>query len=322
MKPCNNNMFHKEKEYLHQIAKASEAIRRKHRMLKLGKEDAENVGKKEQKEDDSINYESETEKSPDDDKISNKFLYFLNHNRNQCLDSTYGIRKLSDGSLMIGDSPITLEDQFVKISDKRYLQTPGLLELLFKSKPTRSFISEADEMNYKEILIATNAHKKKYSSSKSIRTDNCYKYLNFISQFFPRTPTKQPSVSGSSLPKFIITNRNFQRGYIYWDDPNELVDRLRLLMASQDAGNPSHNNEIMFIIKELQEARRGPPGVGFKLNSQGNFDVEGRKLCNLANAEEENDAVNLKLVRHMIKHEVRLLYEASASLRSEVDNNN
>ncbi|XP_043467563.1 uncharacterized protein LOC122501864 [Leptopilina heterotoma] len=277
MKPCNNNMFHKEKEYLHQIAKASEAIRRKHRMLKLGKEEAENVltetfkpivqplqkiinltdsehenfktenvkiEKKEQKEDDSINYESETKKSPDDDKISNKFLYLLNHNRKQCLDSTCGIRKLSDGSLMIGDSPITLEDQFVKIGVKRYLQTPGLLELLFKSKPTRSFISEADERNYKEILIATNAHKKKYSSSESIHTDKSYKYLNFISQFFPRTPTKQPSVSGSSLPIFMITNRNFQREYIYWDDPNELADRLRLLMASQDAGNPSHNNEI------------------------------------------------------------------------------
>ncbi|XP_043468604.1 uncharacterized protein LOC122506396 [Leptopilina heterotoma] len=281
MKPCNNNMFHKEKEYLHQIAKASEAIRRKHRMLKLGKEEVENVltetfkpivqplqkiinltdteyenvkiEKKEQKIDDSINYE--TEKSLDDDKISNKFLYLLNHNRKQCLDSTYGVRKLSDGSLMIGDSQITLEDQHVKIGNKRYLQTLGLLELLFKSKPTTSLISEDDERNYKEILIATNAHKKKYSSSESIRMDKSYKYLNFISQFFPRTPTKQPSVSGSSLPKFMITNKNFQREYIYWDDPNELVDRLRLLMASQAAGNPSHNNEIMSIIEELREAK-------------------------------------------------------------------
>ena len=36
-------MFHKEKEVLRQIAKASDAIRRKHRMLKIGKEDAENM---------------------------------------------------------------------------------------------------------------------------------------------------------------------------------------------------------------------------------------------------------------------------------------
>ena len=36
-------MFHKEKKVLRQIAKISDAIRRKHRMLKLGKEDAENM---------------------------------------------------------------------------------------------------------------------------------------------------------------------------------------------------------------------------------------------------------------------------------------
>lgn len=43
--------------------------------------------------------------------------------------------------------------------------------------------------------------------------------------------------------------------YIYWDDPNELVDRLRLLMASQAAGHTNHNNEIISIIEELREAK-------------------------------------------------------------------
>jgi hypothetical protein len=41
--------------------------------------------------------------------------------------------------------------------------------------------------------------------------------------------------------------------YVYWDDPNELVDRLRLLMASTEAGNTSLNNEQLSIIKELIE---------------------------------------------------------------------
>ena len=51
----------------------------------------------------------------------------------------------------------------------------------------------------------------------------------------------------------MIARKNSRPNYIYWDDPNELVDRLRLLMASQAAGNPSHNNEIMSIIEELHE---------------------------------------------------------------------
>lgn len=32
---------------------------------------------------------------------------------------------------------------------------------------------------------------------------------------------------------------------VYWNDPNELVDRLRLLLASQAAGNTSLPNEIL-----------------------------------------------------------------------------
>jgi hypothetical protein len=43
--------------------------------------------------------------------------------------------------------------------------------------------------------------------------------------------------------------------YRYFDDPNEIVERLRLLVASQKAGNTAHNNEIISIIEELKEAK-------------------------------------------------------------------
>lgn len=52
----------------------------------------------------------------------------------------------------------------------------------------------------------------------------------------------------------IAKKRKAHMDYVYWDDPNELVDRLHLLMASQAAGNSSHTNEIISIIKELREA--------------------------------------------------------------------
>lgn len=41
--------------------------------------------------------------------------------------------------------------------------------------------------------------------------------------------------------------------YEYYDDPNELCDRLNLLIASQKAGNTNHNQEINSIIEELRE---------------------------------------------------------------------
>lgn len=42
--------------------------------------------------------------------------------------------------------------------------------------------------------------------------------------------------------------------YSYWDDPNELVDRLRLLISSQSAGHTGHEREIASIIEELRES--------------------------------------------------------------------
>ncbi|KAG5314515.1 YMD3 protein, partial [Pseudoatta argentina] len=57
------------------------------------------------------------------------------------------------------------------------------------------------------------------------------------------------------------THTKFARGsvinYIYWDDPNEIVDRLRLLEPSRQVGHKGHDNEILSIIEELREATGG-----------------------------------------------------------------
>lgn len=41
--------------------------------------------------------------------------------------------------------------------------------------------------------------------------------------------------------------------YEYYDNPNELCDRLRLLVSSKSAGNSNHDQEINSIIEELRE---------------------------------------------------------------------
>ena len=41
-----------------------------------------------------------------------------------------------------------------------------------------------------------------------------------------------------------LTRKKDKIDYVHWDDPNELLDRLRLLMASQRVGNSGHTNEI------------------------------------------------------------------------------
>ncbi|KAF0712597.1 Uncharacterized protein FWK35_00024506 [Aphis craccivora] len=44
-----------------------------------------------------------------------------------------------------------------------------------------------------------------------------------------------------------------KKGSVYFDDPNELVARLNLLISSQNAGNTGVNNEIISILEELNE---------------------------------------------------------------------
>ena len=52
----------------------------------------------------------------------------------------------------------------------------------------------------------------------------------------------------------MLVKPNYRPEYIYWDDPNELVERLRLITAAYQAGNAAHSNEIMAILEELREA--------------------------------------------------------------------
>ena len=41
----------------------------------------------------------------------------------------------------------------------------------------------------------------------------------------------------------------------------------------------------------------GTPGAGFKLTLDENYDIEGNRLCNVTEAIDQNDAVNLIIFR-------------------------
>lgn len=72
------------------------------------------------------------------------------------------------------------------------------------------------------------------------------KYRSVIAKLFPPPPTKK---TGSGMQWKSTGSRDI----VHWDDPNELVDRLRLLAMSTETGHTSHTNEILNIIEELRE---------------------------------------------------------------------
>jgi len=155
------------------------------------------------------------------------------------LDRKYGIR--SDGNRwLLGDSPIAIKNDKIIIKKKTFQGTPGLYELLFLVHPHKNSYSANDLAVYKEMLETTNAHRQRYADDKQINSNKGKKYKNVIKELFRKK-------TGTGV------NLNSVR-YEYWDDPNEIVSRLRLLVAAQQAGNNSVNNEIISIIEELREA--------------------------------------------------------------------
>lgn len=51
----------------------------------------------------------------------------------------------------------------------------------------------------------------------------------------------------------IFPPRGYDVDYVHWNDPKELVDRLRLLIESKCVGHTGHDNEINSILEELRE---------------------------------------------------------------------
>lgn len=58
------------------------------------------------------------------------------------------------------------------------------------------------------------------------------------------TTVKEFHIDGSGACKNMFS---------YWNDPNELVQRLRLLISSTSVGHTGHQNEIVSIIEQLRE---------------------------------------------------------------------
>ena len=177
------------------------------------------------------------------DKLVHRYMNFVRKNDGR-VDQVLGVRKRSKG-FRLGNGSFTFNNQIYKIKGVEYKITPGLTELIFNKNPNEYLVTDDDKNNYRKIIYSTNAHLKHYKSNSSPRkivTDKFKKYLS------SSVENKKKSGSG-----FKMARKNNIIEYIYWDDPNELVNRLKLLDAERIAGNNNHDNEIKNILEELRE---------------------------------------------------------------------
>lgn len=209
--------------------------------------------------------------------------YFLKLIRGgKVIDHNYGVR-VDGNDWMMGDSKIEIDENDIIINDIRYSGTRGLYELIFMNSPNSYIYTEEDLKNYAAILRDTKVYRVNYSELGKKRSNRGHKYLHIIAPIINQWEASGSGISANSTKaeqkksplQDVIAKENpmvtyfdmvspspsgngisltdGKPEYIYFDDPNELVDRLRLLYGSQEAGNASHKNEINSIIEELLE---------------------------------------------------------------------
>ena len=144
-----------------------------------------------------------------------------------------------EGLYYIGNKQATIVDNNILIGDEKFKGTPGLWELLMSKNPDNFTKNDYDE--YEKLMVKTNALHKDYNPNnpypRSSRSDKWY----LVSQIWAnREYTKKKE--GYEGEGVVVIPSN----------PNALLERLDLLLASQEAGHTGVRNELVSICDELK----------------------------------------------------------------------
>ena len=151
-------------------------------------------------------------------------------------DKIYSIYDKS-GSFFIGDAKVGVIDNNIIVGDKEYQGTPGLWELIVMNKPDNEIYTLEDYENYAEIMINSNALRQGHKKDGRPKSSRGWKWNNLLKDIW-----SEKGQFGKGLPHTIVLP----------SDPNVLLERLDLLLASKAAGNTGVRNEIVSICDELK----------------------------------------------------------------------
>lgn len=224
----------------------------KHDVVKKEKHDDDDDVKKELLVKSESESESDTENEQKKDKsvLFNKYIQGLINDKGtlKIYDQIYGFSyNHSKETLSLGKSSVSLDGDSIVLDDHRFPATKGLYELLFLKKPNG--YKNEDIINYIKMLKLSRIIYLYNNPTKRIKGNSSLKYRKIIKPYI----TVEKQGGGLFDSKLRYENKPYRA--LYWDDPNELVDRLMLLLASQQAGNTTHENEIAAIEEELREAK-------------------------------------------------------------------
>ena len=166
-------------------------------------------------------------------------------------DKTFGIYD-EGGKFYIGDKPVVIKDNNIIVDNEEYKGTPGLWELIVAKKTDKQIYNPIDHENYKKLMINTNSIYRNNDPNNKYPKGNRkgYKWNNVIKPIWD----KRKDYQGRGV--IVIPS-----------DPNALLERLDLLLASQEAGHTGVGNELVSICDELKRQEVIDTNTYKKLNS-------------------------------------------------------
>ena len=219
----------------------------------LGKATEEEEDEEEEEE------EEDEEEEEEDESVGEIAKHFLTKPNT---DKIFGVRK-EKGHHYIGNQHVIIDNNDIIISEngERFEGTPGLWELITSKNPKKIY-TDKDEGDYGDLMIMTDALYKNYDLNKnSARSSKGNKWKKILSPIWHRRkggvhmfPKKKEGYEGEGV-------------VVIPSDPNALLERLDLLLASQEAGHTGVRNELVSICDELKRQRVLDTKAYKKLNS-------------------------------------------------------
>ena len=226
-----------------------------------GREAIERYEKELEEEEKEEEEEEEEYEEEEDKKIGEIARHYLNK---QYRDTTFGIRK-EKGDHYIGNTHVIIRnnDIYIKDSGERFEGTEGLWKLITLREPVD--VDKKDKDEYERLMIKTNViHRNndpKNPHPKGNRGNKWKKIIGPIwykNQGFSEEDAIKMANNRRYRERLVKKMRKIKREYegkgvvVIPSDPNALLERLDLLLASQEAGHTGVRNELVSICDELK----------------------------------------------------------------------
>ena len=155
-------------------------------------------------------------------------------------DETFGIRN-EKGLSYIGNKQVIIVNNNIIVDDRKFKGTRGLWELLMSKNPNTLHIDDNDYNEYSKLMVKTNALHKDYNPKNPYPRSSRGSKWNLIRDIWVNREDikKKEGYEGSGV-------------VVIPSDPNALLERLDLLLASQEAGHTGVRNELVSICDELK----------------------------------------------------------------------